>query len=308
MSRRAAQLAFGIGCLFVTPAIAEEAMVDLAPGSVFADCADCPEMVVIPPGSFTQGFDGGVSDDRYEGPQRDVTIGYSFALGLLEISVAQFREFVDETGHIAGKNCRSWTGTTVENVPGRDWRDPGYGRPPLDNNPVSCVSWLDAKAYVAWLSNKTGQAYRLPTESEWEYVGRDRTSTPYAWGDDPEAGCAVANYYDQAAAGQRPWDPVACNDGHPIVAPVGTLAPNSFGLYDTIGNVWEWVEDCHSVPYGPQATDGSAYQVEGACEKRGVRGGAWHSRATWQRPSFRGRDPEDFVSQVFGIRVARDLQ
>ncbi len=92
-----------------------------------------------------------------------------------------------------------------------------------------------------------------------------------------------------------------------MVAPVGSLAPNPFGLHDVTGNVWEWVEDCYLVPYGPQSTDGSAYQVDDPCEKRGVRGGAWHSRATWQRPSFRGRDTEDFVTQVFGIRVVRDL-
>jgi formylglycine-generating enzyme required for sulfatase activity len=264
-------------------------------------------MVVIPPGDFVMGFDGGVSEDRYEGPSHPVTIGYSFALGLLEITNAQFRQFIDATGYTPGTDCRMWTGASVEDVPGKDWRDPGYGRPPRDDEPVACVSWYDSKAYVAWLSEKAGHPYRLPTEAEWEYVAHDRRVTAHAWGDDPEAGCDVANYYDQSAAGQRPWDPVACDDGHPIVAPVGSLATNSFGVHDIIGNVWEWVEDCYVMTYGPQPTDGSAYQVEGTCERRGVRGGAWHSRATWQRPTFRGRDTEDFVTQVFGIRVARDL-
>ena len=104
--------------------------VNLNPGAVFADCADCPQMVVIPPGSFTMGHDGGVNDERYEGPPHQVEIDYSFALGLLEITNAQFREFVAETGYSAGTDCRMWTGKTVEAVAGKDWRDPGYGRPP----------------------------------------------------------------------------------------------------------------------------------------------------------------------------------
>jgi formylglycine-generating enzyme required for sulfatase activity len=288
-------------------ACAMDAVVDLNTGSVFADCADCPEMVIIPPGSFVMGHDGGVSEDRYEGPPHDVSIAYSFAFGLYEITTAQFRSFVEDTGYTAGVNCRMWTGESVENVAGIDWRKPGYGRPPRDDDPAACISWYDAKAYVAWLAKKTGQAYRLPSEAEWEYVARGGGSTPYAWGEDPGAGCPVANYYDQAAAGLRPWDPVACNDGHPMVAPVGSLSPNAFGVYDVTGNVWEWAEDCNVIPYGVQPTDGSAHQVDGGCERRIVRGGAWHSRATWQRPSFRGRDSEDFVSQVFGVRVVRDL-
>lgn len=279
----------------------------LAPGAVFADCAECPEMVVIPPGSFTMGHDGGVNEERYEGPPHRVTIDYAFAFGRTEITTAQFREFVEDTGYRAGTDCRMWTGETIEGVPGKDWQDPGYGRPPRDDDPVACVSWFDAKAYAKWVADKTGRAYRLPTEAEWEYVGRSGSQDSYPWGEDPDGGCAVANYYDESARGLRPWDPVACTDGHRIVAPVGSIAPNAFGVFDVVGNVWEWVEDCYVVPYGSQPVDGSAHQVEGPCEKRGVRGGAWHSRATWQRPSFRGRDTEDFVTQVFGIRLVREL-
>jgi formylglycine-generating enzyme required for sulfatase activity len=286
---------------------AQSAAVSLAPGGVFADCANCPEMVVIPPGSFTMGYEGGVNDERYEGPPHPVSIDYSFAFGRLEITQAQFAEFVADTNYQAGTDCRMWTGETVEPVAGKDWRDPGYGRPPRDDDPVACVSWYDAKAYVAWLAKRTDKPYRLPTEAEWEYVAHGGDQTAYSWGDDPDAGCAVANYYDQAAAGLRPWEPVACNDGQRIVAPVGSLAPNPFGVYDITGNVWEWAEDCYLVPYSVQPTDGTAYQTDGACEKRVVRGGAWHSRATWQRPTFRGRDTEDFVTQVFGIRVVREL-
>ena len=298
----------GIGLIANTwAAHASETTVDLPVGAIFQDCADCPALVVIPPGQFTMGYDGGVNEERYEGPPRDITIGYRFAIGQLEITTEQFRQFVEDTDYQAGTDCRMWTGETIAHVPETDWRDPGYGRPPLDSDPVACVSWFDAKAYVAWLADRTGKPYRLPSAAEWEYVARGGTQTDYAWGNDPNAGCHMANYYDESAAGLRPWDTVTCNDGHPIVAPVGSLAPNSFGLHDIIGNVWEWVEDCHIVPYGVQPTDGSPHQVDGDCYRRGVRGGAWHSQATWQRPSFRGRDTEDFVTQVFGIRVARDL-
>jgi formylglycine-generating enzyme required for sulfatase activity len=281
---------------------------NLADGAVFADCSDCPEMVVIPPGSFVMGHEGGVNEERYEGPPHPVTIRSRFALGRLEISNAQFARFVGATGYRPGTDCRIWTGDTVQAVTGQDWRDPGYGRPPRDDEPVACVSWHDASAYVAWLATITGQPYRLPSEAEWEYVAHGGGQSTYSWGEDPDGGCEVANYYDQSARGLRPWQPVACDDGQRIVGPVGSLAPNAFGIHDIIGNVWEWTQDCYLVPYGPQPTDGRAYEPGGACERRVVRGGAWHSPATWQRPTFRGRDTEDFVTQVFGIRVARDMR
>ncbi len=308
MTARLLTLAVAALAVTATVARADDATLSVDAGAIFKDCADCPELVVIPPGDFVMGYDGGVAEDRYEGPPHPVTIGYAFAIGRMEISNAQFGAFVEDTGYEPGTDCRMWDGTGVSHIPGKDWRDPGYGRPPAANEPAACISWYDAKAYVGWLAKQTGQPYRLPTEAEWEYVARGGSQTDYAWGNDPDAGCFMANYYDESAAGQRPWDPVGCDDGHAIVAPIGSLQPNPFGLYDIIGNVWEWVEDCYIMPYGVQPTDGSDHQVDGACERRGVRGGAWHSRATWQRPSFRGRDTEDFVTQVFGIRVARDLK
>ena len=286
---------------------AQSAELDLSPGAIFNECEGCPEMIIIPPGNFVMGFDGGVNDERYEGPPHEVKISYMFAMGKYEVTNSQFKKFIDSTGYKPGTNCRMWTGKTVELVKGLDWTDPGYKRPIGDNEPVACVSWYDAKAYVEWLSNVTNKSYRLPSEAEWEYVARGGTDTMWSWGDDPNAGCEMANYYDETAAGIRPWKPVECNDGHRIVANVGQLRPNIFGVYDIIGNVWEWAEDCYQVPYKNQASDGAPFQVKGKCEKRVVRGGAWHSRATWQKPSFRGRDTEDFVTQVFGIRVVRDI-
>ena len=293
-----------------TPAQAPTASdeIQLEAGAVFKDCPTCPEMVIVPPGSLDMGHDGGVNEERYEGPVHPVSIGYRFAMGRLEITNTQFAQFVDATGYAAGADCRMWTGETVEHVAGKDWRDPGYGRPPTGDEPVACINWYDAKAYVEWLSEHTGQSYRLPSEVEWEYAARGSSTGAYPWGDAPEDGCPYANTYDQASAGQRPWDSIDCNDGFRKVAVVGSLTPNPFGLYDMTGNVWEWAEDCYIVPYGVQPNDGSAHQVDGTCEKRVVRGGGWHSRATWQRPTFRGRDDEDFVTQVFGMRVVRDIE
>lgn len=289
-------------------ATASAADVDVSSGAVFQDCADCPEMVVIPSGSFVMGFFGGLHEARYEGPERLVTIDYSYALGRTEVTQAQFREFMEETGHQSIQGCAIWNGEEWHHTPGTDWRDPGYGRPPADDEPVACVTWTDAAAYADWMAEKTGQPYRLPTEAEWEHAARAGTTGTYTWGDDPDGGCDVANIYDQSARDpNRPYEPVGCNDGFPTVAPVGSLKPNPFGLYDMTGNVWEWTQDCYIMPIPLQPTDGSAVYVPDNCDRRAVKGGGWSSEVFWQRPTFRGRDPEDRISHIFGLRLARDL-
>lgn len=283
---------------------------DREPGATFRDCDECPAMIVVGPGEFVMGWDGGTMEDRYEGPERTVTIGYSFAVGQFEITNAQYRRFVEDTGHVSGTDCYIWNGETWAVEPGASWIDPGYGRAPRDNEPAACVDWNDAKAYAAWLAQRTGEPYRLLTEAEWEYAARaGRDKTLYTWGDDETDGCRVANIYDESGAAStvtRPAGHVACDDGFMDVAPVGALAPNPFGLYDMTGNVWEWVEDCYAMPYPAEPSDGSAQVTEG-CDRRGVRGGAWSTHISWQRPEFRGRDPVDRVSHIFGLRIARDL-
>ncbi len=294
------------GAMFGLPVMAAE--VSINPGAVFQDCADCPEMVVIPPGRFVMGFDGGVSDQRYEGPVRTVTIDYAFAIGRTEVTQAEYAAFIEATGHVSGTECAIWNGENWYHTPGSDWRDPGYGRDPAPDEPVVCVNWNDVKAYTLWYAEKMGQPYRLLSEAEWEYAARAGTVGEYTWGDDLDDGCAVANYYDQAGADtNRPFIPAKCNDGFKTVAPVGSLAPNPFGLYDMTGNVWEWVEDCYFMPVPPGPVDGSPVQASGTCDRRGVKGGSWFSDITWQRPTFRGRDPLDRISHIFGFRVARDL-
>lgn len=283
------------------------------PGTVFKDCRDCPEMVVVAPGKFTMGREGG-ENGRYEGPVHEVTIAYPFAAGRFELTNGQYRQFVEATGHkTAGTGCNVFFGDRVEAVPGSNWADPAYGRPIRDDEPVACIRWSDAKAYVSWLAGKTGKKYRLLTEAEWEYVARAGSGGTFAWGEDPMLACKYANIHDKSSEKlaadkgvKLPYGPAPCDDGYSGVAPVGKFTPNAFGLYDTTGNVWEWVEDCYEMPFPAKPVDGSAQLAKG-CDRRGSRGGAWRTEINRQRPAFRGRDPEALTSQIFGTRIARDL-
>ncbi len=298
------------GLVLCAPVSADQGFtVSLSAGAVFTDCAGCPEMVVIPPGEFTMGYDGG-EPGRYEGPVREMQIVHAFALGRYEVTHGQFREFVEATGHQSSGGCRIWDGESWQEPEWADWTDPGYGRPPADEEPVACVSWLDARAYVAWLAAQTGQPYRLPTEAEWEYAARAGGEGEFFWGDDEDEACRWANVYDRAGEVEHgfPWAAADCDDGHAGVAPVGSFPANAFGLHDMLGNVWQWVEDCYLVPYPDDAPrDGSAVQVEGPCDRRSVRGGSWITRMYRHRLSWRGRDPEPTLFSFFGFRVARDL-
>lgn len=277
-------------------------------GTRFSDCADCPAMVIVAPGEFTMGFEGG-EPERYEGPVREMRVAKAFAAGEFEVTNAQYRVFSRETGRVATTGCYALVGSTYKSQPGKDWQDPGYGRPILDDEPVACVTWDDAKAYVGWLAGKTGKSYRLLSETEWEYVAWAGRKGRFTWGDDPTRACDEANVFDQSAERAMPKSgiPAApCDDGFAGVAPVGRRAPNAFGLYDVIGNVWEWVEDCYTMPHTADAPRDGAPQVKNGCDRRGSRGGSWISSLERQRPAFRGRDPAERISQVFGFRVARD--
>jgi formylglycine-generating enzyme required for sulfatase activity len=278
------------------------------PGTTFSDCPGCPVMVVVPPGEFTMGFEGG-EPERYEGPVREMRVARAFAAGKYEITNAQYRAFVDDTKRASTTGCYAYSEGTYKPMPGKGWEDPGYGRPILDDEPVACVTWTDAHDYVAWLAKKTGKPYRLLSETEWEYAARAGRAGRFTWDDEPQRACAEANVFDESGARALAGTniPVApCDDGFPGVAPVGRLAPNAFGLHDMIGNVWEWVEDCYTMPHEADAPRDGSPQVKNGCDRRGSRGGAWISSFDRQRPAFRGRDPEDRISNIFGFRVARD--
>ena len=289
-----------------TGAAAQESVSEAA----FRDCDECPEMVVVRGGAFVMGAEGG-EEGRPEGPPREVSILLDFAIGRYEITNAQFQAFVSATGYPVSKGCRGKFDGEWQINPESYWADLRLGQAPEPDHPVTCVSWLDARAYVDWLAGISGQPYRLPTEAEWEYAARAGAEGRFTWGEGPHQACAYANVYDVSADPVHDfgWQAAQCDDGYPTLAPVGMFKPNAFGLYDAAGNVWEWVEDCYVEPYTPKLpTDGSAIAVPpGECDRRSVRGGSWITRPDRQRLTFRGRDPEDIHYTFFGLRVARSL-
>ena len=244
-----------------------EARARFAPGRKFRDCASCPEMVVIPGGTFTQGSPAS-EEGRYsdEGPQRRVSVR-PFALGVTEVTFAQWDA------------CVSSGGCSHRPV------DAGWGR---GSRPVINVSWNDAKAYIAWLNRKVeGRPYRLPSESEWEYAARAGTQTRYSWGDG-----VGRNRANCDGCGSR-WDGES-------TAPVGSFSPNRFGLHDMHGNVREWVEDCWNGSYSGAPRNGSAWR-SGDCSRAVLRGGSWSNRPDFLRTADRtgARATSGAASSVF---------
>jgi formylglycine-generating enzyme len=254
-------------------------------------------MIALPGGSFMMG----VPPDEEEGesvpaqfrgyamPQHAVTVP-AFALGKYAVTRGEFAAFVAETGHSTGNTCwvfarDEWDGQWkwLEKY-GRGWRNPGF--PQGDRDPVVGVNWDDANAYAAWLSGVTCKAYRLPSEAEWEYAARAGTTTARYWGRGIEPGNALY------AAKQT--------------APVGKYPPNAFGLYDMLGSVWEWTQDCWNEGYEGAPTDGSAW-LGGDCGRRILRGGSWNNHGRNLRAGFRDKSIPGGRSFNNGFRVARSL-
>ncbi len=275
-------------------------------GFVFTDCDVCPELVIVPGGKFSMGAPGG-EPDRPEGPVREISIK-SFSIGRYEITNAEYRTFLEASRYTPDPGCLVWRDGFVD-VPEAGWAQPEPGLAPASNEPVVCVSWNDANAYARWLSALTGRRYRLPTEAEWEYVASSGQPGTYPWGDDSARACEFANVLDATgqSAGQFDWPAAECDDGYARVAPVGRFQANRFGLFDVIGNVWEWTEDCYEAPYPPGPLDGGPVRGGEQCELRTVRGGGWITRPDRLRPTFRGRDPAGTRYRFFGFRVVREL-
>jgi formylglycine-generating enzyme required for sulfatase activity len=290
----------------------------LASGAL-RDCPLCPEMVVVPAGTFTLGTAASATEvdvERGEAPSQPVTIARSFAIGRYEVTVAQFREFVGATQYAPGGDCRVVSGGAWIRLPDHGWQDPGFAAPPADNEPVVCVSWDDAKAYADWLAKSTGQHYRLPSETEWEYAARGGTATPRYFGDRDSdessllsVACDYANVYDSSAVLELGFAApnARCSDAHTYAAPVGSFKPNAFDLYDMIGNAREWLQDCYTASYAGRPLDARSWEWAGGCELRGVRGGSWASRPSAARAAARGGEPQNLRQSDLGFRVARDL-
>ena len=246
------------------------------PGTSFRDCPECPEMVVVPAGSFMMGASeseakGMTAGARHhvkwewERPRHTVTMDRPFALGTFKVTRGDYAAFVRETRYDDIEACYRWNGRRLALAIGTDWRDPGFAQ--TDRDPVVCVSWHDAQAYAYWLSLKTGKRYRLLSEAEWEYVARSETMT-------------TADARDR---------------------------PNGFGVHEMFGGVGEWLWDCWHDTYDGAPSDGRAWTAESRCNDRVLRGGSPYSGPQPFHPSSRGRFKPFLRSVDIGFRVARTL-
>ena len=275
------------------------------PGESFKDCDACPEMVVVPPGSFTMGSPK-LSDegDRDEHPQHKVEIPAAFAVGKFEVTKDQFHAFsAESSGHGAGvpqlltSKCVTDEHGERKERTNRSFSDPGFKQ--SGNEPAVCVSWLEAKAYTAWLSKKTGRVYRLLSEAEWEYAARAGTTTPFSTGQTITTDQANFDTYRSGYLFRA--------DGYwRRTVDVGSYPANQFRLYDMQGNVSEWVEDCWNESYSGAPSDGSAWTV-GDCSERVLRGGDFSLSAGGLRSATRTSIPLEYRFFHTGFRVARTL-
>ncbi len=272
-------------------------------------------MVVVPPGKFLMGLSDEEADrDRKQQsfvyrillgrksevqPQHSVNISSSFGISKFPITKAEFQAFANETGFVPRDPCVIRVGSKYIASDTANWRQPGFDQ--SNRDPVVCASWSDANAYIAWLNKKSqssgreGQAalYRLPTEAEWEYAARAGTTTTRYWGD------AIGKDLAVCAHCGSPWD-------NQQPAQVGLYGHNQFGLYDMLGNVWQWTQDCWNRGYAGAPADGSAW-LEGDCGQRVMRGGSWLSDPEALSSTNRSKDNAEQGSTSTGFRVARTL-
>jgi formylglycine-generating enzyme required for sulfatase activity len=295
----------------------------------FRECSQCPEMVMVPAGKFNMGTSPAEGTQliksvsahaslfdrflpwtrealvrRFVGqtqPQHKVTIAEPFAIGKYPVTRAQFAAFIRETGYSMRSGTCFDANRHFRRPPEAGWQSPGFLQ--TDRDPVLCVSWTDAQAYIAWLNTKlgdrtpnpkTGGPYSLPSEAEFEYAARAGTRTAYWWGE----GVGSDNA-DCDGCGSR-WD-------NERTAPVGSFQANHLGLYDMLGNVWEWTADCWNANYTGAPTDGSAWTA-GDCSKRVARGGSWRADPWAVRSAIRSHFDIDDRGNVIGFRVVRNLE
>jgi formylglycine-generating enzyme required for sulfatase activity len=251
----------------------------LKPKDVFQECDKCPEMVVVPAGSFTMGSPASEAERLdSEGPQHSVTIAKPFAVGRFAVTFDEWDACVADGGCNGYKPADRW----------------GRGR-----QPVIYVSWDHAKTYAAWLSRKTSKPYRLLSEAEREYAARAGTTTPFWWG--ASISTSQANY-----DGNYTYGSGSKGEFRAKTVPVDTFQPNAWGLYQMHGNVYDWVEDCYLDSYAGAPTDGSAW-VSGDCSRRVLRGGSWNINPGYLRAAYRNWYSSGYRDSNVGFRLGRTL-
>ncbi len=286
--------------------------------------AEIPDrFVLIEPGSFAMGSADGDADEQ---PVHTVVFRAAYEIMAHEVTVGQFSSFAEASGYTVDGPCRYYTPEGGVDDPYRHFSQPGFDQ--SDAHPVVCVSALDAQAYAEWLSRETGIPHRLPSEAEWEYAARADSTSRYAWRAG-ETSCAVANIsdLDRAAAhhdgrhyfgAPAMYDTIAehtamCPDGHVFTAPVMSYRANGFGLFDTVGNAWEWVADCvagdsgATPPYAGSSGDGAA-RIDAGCNRHVIRGGSWHTGPRYSHITNRSSVPSRNRMYHLGFRLVREVR
>lgn len=257
----------------------------LVPGKPFRDCRDCPELVPLPPGEFVMGSPEDEAGRYGNEVPHAVRIAMPFAVGRFSVT------FDDWDACVRDGSCDGYKPA-----------DQGWGR---GNRPVIQVSWQDARRYTDWLSRKTGKRYRLLSEAEWEYAARGGTTTAHWWGTRIDR--SHANYGPETCPQQTACGGFADGGDRWVnTAPSGSFPPNPFGLYDMLGNAWQWVADCWHADYDGAPVDGGA-RTGDACTGRVIRGGSWSNVPSFVRSASRATYTADRRAPNIGFRVARDL-
>jgi|WetSurMetagenome_2_1015567.scaffolds.fasta_scaffold117903_2 formylglycine-generating enzyme required for sulfatase activity len=271
-------------------------------GTVFRDCPTCPEMVVIPPGSFIMGSPETEKGRDIDEIQHKVTITYWFAVGKYPITWNEWEACMRDA-MCDGQAVEAALRLDPDGKPIQQYKDHGRG-----SRPVVGVSWYDAQNYVGWLNRKNGrEEYRLLSESEFEYAARGGTTTAYWWGDKPSHDHAnygrdsVEDGLGGLAKGRDIWVDET--------SPVGSFPPNPFGLYDMHGNIYQWIEDCYETDVTKMPIDGLAIK-SGNCSSRGFRSNSFESNANTLRSANRAfvYAPHTRGRNYLGFRVAKDLK
>ena len=258
------------------------------PGKVFKDCKDCPQMVVLPAGTFTMGTpDDEVGHEPDESPLHPVTFAQPVAISRFQVLKGEWDAYLRDTGyHMPDGDER----------PGRECK---AGIPRYEygaRHPAVCMDFAEANAYIAWLSKKTGQQYRLVSEALREYAARAGSSGPFPFPFDEGKAYSIAKHANTYGAA----------DGYNFTAPAGRFPANAFGLYDLHGNVYEWTADCYNDSYVNAPADGSAW-LSGQCEFKRIRGNDWGEAPVFSRSGNRNALAPAERGDWIGFRVARDL-